>query len=164
VRSAELEALHTSVAVDLLHYFMRRVDTPEDAADLVADTFLVAWRRIGRLPTDLERQRMWMFGIARHSLANWRRGRRRRVALSDALRAQLATAHATETQDDVTDALATLPAEQAELVRLVHWDGFSVVDAAGVLGIRESTARGRYQRARIALKQALATTPARTRR
>ncbi|TBN56883.1 sigma-70 family RNA polymerase sigma factor [Glaciihabitans arcticus] len=164
MRSAELEALHSTVAVDLLHYFLRRVDTPEDAADLVADAFLIAWRRVGRLPTDPEQQRMWMFGIARNCLANWHRGRRRRIALSDALREVLSRTHTPVERDDVTDALDSLPVEQAELVRLVHWDGVSVVDAAKVLGIRESTARGRYQRARLALRIALEATPARTRR
>lgn len=48
------------------------------------------------------------------------------------------------------------PAVSGGLVFLVHCDGFSIVEAASVLGIRESTARGRYQRATIRLRKELA--------
>jgi RNA polymerase sigma-70 factor (ECF subfamily) len=39
---------------------------------------------------------------------------------------------------------------------LIHWDGFSVVEAAELLGLNPSTARGRYAAARTALREALA--------
>ncbi|HEX7717708.1 MAG TPA: sigma factor, partial [Marmoricola sp.] len=41
-RFRELYARHFDA---LLAYALRRVDRPEDAADVVADTFVVAWRR-----------------------------------------------------------------------------------------------------------------------
>lgn len=56
---------------------------------------------------------------------------------------------------DVRDAIARLEPDLAELVRLVHWDGFSLADAAELLGIPASTARGRYQRAKSELRAAL---------
>ena len=34
----------------VLGYALRRVDRPEDAADVTAETFLVAWRRLGARP------------------------------------------------------------------------------------------------------------------
>jgi RNA polymerase sigma-70 factor (ECF subfamily) len=37
----------------------------------------------------------------------------------------------------------------------VHWDGFSVAEAAALLGIPASTARGRHQRAKDDLRAAL---------
>ncbi|MBM7831937.1 putative DNA-binding protein (UPF0251 family) [Agromyces cerinus] len=40
-------------------------------------------------------------------------------------------------------------------VRLVLWDGFTVAEAATILGISETTARGRYQRARARLRELL---------
>ena len=36
----------------LLAYALRRVEHPEDAADVVAETFLVAWRRRHEMPPD----------------------------------------------------------------------------------------------------------------
>ena len=53
------------------------------------------------------------------------------------------------------DAIGRLSSAQAELVRLIHWDGFAIVEAAQILSIRPSTARTRYQRARADLKTAL---------
>jgi RNA polymerase sigma-70 factor (ECF subfamily) len=150
------------VAGDLLNYFARRVDTAEDAAELLAETLFVAWRRIDALPADDESCRMWMFVTARKVLSNWRRGRKRRFALSRALREQLllaAPAHGAGSDEPdaelVRAAVKELPLSQRELIVLVDWDGFSVVDAAAVLGVRETTARGRYQRAVTRLRHEL---------
>lgn len=159
--AARLERVHELVAGDLLDYFARRVDSVEDAAELLADTLLVAWRRIDRLPPDDESCRMWMFVTARGVLSNWRRGLRRRSALATSLREQLlVSSHRVDGDEEpwaseVRSAIRSIPHAQRELVTLVHWDGFSIVEAASVLGIRESTARGRYQRATIRLRKEL---------
>jgi len=42
-----------------LGYALRRTSTPEDAADLVAETFLTAWRRFEELPSGDEAQ-LWL--------------------------------------------------------------------------------------------------------
>ncbi|WHP17872.1 RNA polymerase sigma factor [Cellulomonas sp. ES6] len=72
----------------LLAYALRRVSDPADAADVVAETFLVAWRRLDDVPAG-EAARPWLFGVARRVLANHYRGERRRDALADRLRDQL---------------------------------------------------------------------------
>ncbi|MBB2959045.1 sigma-70 family RNA polymerase sigma factor [Pseudoclavibacter helvolus] len=54
----KLEALHDANAADLLSYFGRRVSIPADAADLLSETFVVAWRRIDHMPSDPEQARM----------------------------------------------------------------------------------------------------------
>src|SRR3954467_2311584 len=50
-------------------YALRRT-APEDAADVVAETFAVAWRRWDDAPAD---PLPWLLGIARRVLANSRR-------------------------------------------------------------------------------------------
>jgi RNA polymerase sigma-70 factor (ECF subfamily) len=55
----------------------------------------------------------------------------------------------------ILEAVAALPDELAELVRLVHWDGFRLVEAAELIGISASTARGRYARARELLYRSI---------
>ena len=100
-----------------------------------------------------------MFGIARNLLLNAERGRRRRSRLTARLRARLAESTDAAAADDglaVRDAIARLDPESAELIRLVHWDGFSLADAAELLGIPASTARSRYQRAKGSLRAMLA--------
>jgi RNA polymerase sigma-70 factor (ECF subfamily) len=101
---------------------------------------------------------MWLFGIARGTLLNHARGVRRRWALADRIRLQVRgglSAPAADAGAEVRDAIARLAPDEAEIVRLVHWDGFSLTDAAELLGIPASTVRGRYQRAKSELRVAL---------
>lgn len=50
----------------ILGYALRRTDTADDAADVVADTFLVAWRRLDDVPKG-EQARLWLYGTAARS-------------------------------------------------------------------------------------------------
>jgi RNA polymerase sigma-70 factor (ECF subfamily) len=155
--TAEFRAALRLAADDLLGYFERRVGTGDDAADLLAETMLQAWRRAKALPETPERRRMWLFTIAANVLANHRRSVRRRSALADRLKQHLATAVEPDRAegDAVRDAVRRLKPGQRELVMLVHWDGFSIVEAAEILGLNPSTARSRYAAARDALRASL---------
>ncbi|WP_144877503.1 RNA polymerase sigma factor [Microbacterium sp. 1.5R] len=151
-----LVAAFESTASPLLAYLERRVGA-DDAADLLGEAMVVAWRRVRELPVDPEGARMWLFGIARGTLLNHARGARRRWALVDRIRIAPSELHApaADQGSDVRDAIARLDPDLGEIVRLVHWDGFSLADAAALLGIPSSTARGRYQRAKAELRAAL---------
>lgn len=154
---ARLIAAFEASASDLLAYLERRV-SPDDAPDLLGETMVVAWRRVSDLPHDPLRARMWLFGIARTTLQNHARGERRRWALADRIRFHARDTVAAPPSDagsDVRDAIARLEPDLAELVRLIHWDGFTITDAAELVGIPASTARGRYQRAKDELRAAL---------
>ena len=80
----DFEALYALHAGAVRGYAMRRCD-PKTADDVVADVFLVAWRRRAELP---EEPLPWLLGIARHVLANHARSQSRRVRLHDRLAAQ----------------------------------------------------------------------------
>ena len=70
--------LYRDHARGILGYALRRCPDPEDAADVVAETFLAAWRRLPEVPIG-EEARLWLYGTARLVLANQRRGERRRI-------------------------------------------------------------------------------------
>ena len=53
------------------------------------------------------------------------------------------------------DAVARLPKAQRDLVTLIHWEGFAILEAAQILGLNPSTARSRYSTARASLRAAL---------
>jgi RNA polymerase sigma-70 factor (ECF subfamily) len=119
---------------------------------------VVAWRRVDDLPGDPEQARMWLFGIARNTLLNHARGERRRWALADRLRGNPSTETVAPAADDgaeVRDAIERLDLDHRELVQLVHWERMSIVQAARILGISDSTARTRYARAKEQLRTAL---------
>lgn len=112
------------------------------------------------MPSDPEQARMWLFGVARAVILNYQRGERRRWALAQRVRTSAATSGAEPAADEhmeVRDAIARLEPDLRELVRLVHWDGMTLVEAAQIVGVPASTARGRYQRAKEHLRAALGT-------
>src|SRR3954465_9770408 len=88
--AAELfEDAYRSSGTAVLGYALRRVASREDALDVVAETFAVAWRRRADLPVDPEGARPWLFGIARRCLANAARRTRRAGRLGERLAALL---------------------------------------------------------------------------
>ncbi|GAA1168813.1 RNA polymerase sigma factor [Nesterenkonia sandarakina] len=156
-RESPVETALRANSIDLLHYFERRTDR-DAAADLMAETMLTAWQREKDHPEGTESSRMWLFGIARNVLKNSERGARRRHRLASKLRKLLHPDEASHSADDgveVRDAIEQLDPALAELVRLIHWEGFSINDAGQILGLPSSTARGSYQRAKQQLREAL---------
>lgn len=143
----------------VLTYALRRVDEPADAADVAADAFLLAWRRIGEVPGEPE-TRLWLYGAARRILANQRRGERRRGALVERLRGEIAAMSAPDPAADQTTALVRqamrgLREDDREILALVCWEGLDPSQAASVMGIPAATARTRLRRARGRMRDAL---------
>lgn len=152
-------ALFTANERDLLGYALRRADNAADAADVVAETFLVAWRRIDDVPAGSERP--WLFGVAAKVLDNQRRSGWRRGRLSRRLAEQLLTHPRTEADarhdDPVSVAMSRLSPEDREVLRLTAWEGLSPAECGVALGISAVTARSRLHRARHRLKDHLQT-------
>jgi RNA polymerase sigma-70 factor (ECF subfamily) len=140
----------------ILGYALRRVTDPEDAADVVAETFLVAWRRLGEVPVDAG-ARLWLYGVARRVIANLNRSERRRTRLgerlAESLRTELTTRPAPQGEAaEALRAMAELSDEDRELLLLVSWEGLTPGQAAQVLGISALAARSRLHRARRRLR------------
>lgn len=156
----QFEALYRRNARPLLGYALRRVSQPADAADIVAETFLVAWRRLDDVPPAPE-SRLWLFGVARKVMANQRRGDLRRSNLADRLRDDLSglpmpdLSSATADARIVRDAMAGLDPDDRELLWLTCWEGLTPTDLAAVFAIPPATARTRLHRARGRLRTAL---------
>lgn len=152
-REARFERLFRSQADAVRSYALRRA-APADVDDVVAETFLVAWRRLDDMPSD---PRPWLLTVARRVLANRRRSDRRVVSLSTRLAQVAASEHASDTDDGtvgtelrltVLAALDHLPEKEREAIRLLAWDRLSPTDAATVLGCSRATLAVRAHRAR----------------
>jgi RNA polymerase sigma factor (sigma-70 family) len=159
-RTAAFEAVYTATFNPILGYVLRRCDCPEDAADVVAETFAIAWRRMDDIPPG-EQARLWLYGVARKVLANHRRGAVRRQHLSDALAAETAVHYHRSAEDSAETTIGrvfrTLPEDERELLSLVAWEGLDNGEIAKVLGCTRNAVRIRLYRARKRLAQALAT-------
>ena len=129
-RTPVRDALGASAA-DLLTYLERRIGR-QDAPDILSEVMLVAYRRASSLPVRPLEARMWLFGVARNLVLNAERADHRRLRLVDRLKAlpDGSAASASDDGADVRDAVQRLGPETAELVRLIHWEGFSIAEAA----------------------------------
>ena len=136
----------------VLRYALRRTDA-HAAGDVLAETFLVAWRRLERVPAE---PRPWLLAVARRVLANQRRADARRAALVLRMRAEPRGRAAEPIERlDVAAALERLSARDREALLLVYWDGLALGEAARVLGCSALAFRSRLHRARRRLSRVL---------
>ena len=160
-RRARFEGLYAANHAPILGYALRRTASPDDAADILAETFLTAWRRLDELPLGDE-ARLWLYGIARRVLANYYRGERRRSALAGRLRAELAGSYVPPEFDGepakIAEALRRLPQQQREVLALNAWEGLNHGEIAAVLGCSRNAVGIRLHRARMRLAAELAST------
>lgn len=157
---AQFARLYAEYGRDVLAYALPRAGGPEDAADVVAETFLVAWRRARDVPAGPE-ARLWLFGVARRVLANQRRSEGRRTRLGERLRTELRAAVPSQPAPDagergVLSALRRLGDDDRELLLLAGREGLKSPQIAQVLGISSVAARTRLHRARRRLRNELA--------
>src|SRR6476646_932431 len=143
----------------ILAYALRRVEGPEDAGDVVAETFLVAWRRLDEVPVD-DGGRLWLYAVARRVIANLHRSERRRTRLGERLAESLRTELATQPPPageaaEVLRAMGELGDDDRELLLLVSWEELSPGEASKVLEISSLAARSRLHRARRRLRDLL---------
>jgi RNA polymerase sigma factor (sigma-70 family) len=137
--------------------YARRHAAGDDAGDVVAETFTIAWRRWAEVPDPAIG---WLLRTALGVMRNRSRSTRRRdgltarVALLQQVAAPVAdTADAVVHRDEALRRLASLSAEQREALLLVTWDGLTPDEAAHVLGLRPATFRKRVSRARELLSR-----------
>src|SRR5215218_9123212 len=86
-RRAWFRAVYDANYHRVLGFVLRRTANREDAEDVVAETFLTAWRRLDQIPAGVG-ARLWLYGVARNALANHHRGERRRGRLRGRLHAE----------------------------------------------------------------------------
>ena len=147
-----LAAAYDKYAADLYGYCRTLLREPDDAADAVQDTFVIAASKLAGL-RDPGRLRAWLFAVARNECLRRLKSRRQATPLQDA----------PEVADDSADVSAG--AERAETVALVRaaigglndserdaitqlWHGLEVSEVATVLGVSRNHAHALFSRAR----------------
>jgi len=151
---AEFTAVYAATYKPLLGYALRRCDSPEDAADVVAETFTIAWRRAAEIPEGAE-ARLWLYGVARRVLANHHRGERRHMIKTAALRAELPARTPPQNESRVAEVFQSLSERDRELLALVAWEGLTNPEIAVVLGCSPNAVSIRLHRARKRFARAL---------
>jgi RNA polymerase sigma factor (sigma-70 family) len=147
MRRERFEQIYRANYEAILGYARRRT-APDEAADILAETFLVAWRRLDSVP-DGEAARLWLYGTARRVLANHERARRRRGRLDARLReAREVTAEPSGDRATLAAAFGRLSEQEREVLSLAGWEGLDAKQIGAVLGCSANAARIRLHRAR----------------
>jgi RNA polymerase sigma factor (sigma-70 family) len=152
-------------AGDISRYVTRRLG-PQLAEDIVADTFLTAFRTRFRYDPDRADATPWLYGIAANLIRRHHRDEIRWLrALARTGYDPIAESAADLVEDRLTAdaagravaaALAELSAPQREVVLLVTWAELTYDQAAEALGVPAGTVRSRMSRARRRLRASLA--------
>ncbi|RAO31080.1 RNA polymerase sigma factor HrpL [Micromonospora noduli] len=133
------------------------------AEDVMAATYLQAWRSRERVTEEGGSLRPWLLGVATNEARNHARSNRRYRRVAAALLASDFTVpdHADEVAgrlDDsrriaaAIDALARLRRNEREVLTLCLWEGLDYESAAEALGVPVGTVRSRLSRARARLR------------
>ena len=145
-------------------YVTRRLG-PDAADDIVAETFLQAFRQRGRYDAGRASALPWLYGIATNLIGRHRRDEVRLYRALATTGTDPVTASFTDRVDSAVSAsavgrqlaaaLAKLSAAQRDAVLLIAWGGLSYEEAALALGVPKGTIRSRVSRARTKLRSAL---------
>lgn len=139
---------------------MRVLRDPGAAEECTQDVFVSVWRHAATFDPDRARFSTWLFAIARNRALELAR---RRTARPLELHADAPEPTADEATPDassaverrdvserVAEAIASLPDDQASVIRLAYFDGLSHGEIATRLGVPLGTVKGRM---RLALEK-----------
>jgi RNA polymerase sigma-70 factor (ECF subfamily) len=120
-------------------------DSAVAAEDLLAETWLVAARRVHEFSGDTDAFAGWLFGIGRRLAANNRRrfGRRRTEPTGLHVAEAVVDGHELSVTDRawVRETLAHLPRRERDVVSCLDVVGLSIADTAVALGMSENAVR-----------------------
>jgi RNA polymerase sigma factor (sigma-70 family) len=151
-----------------VHRYLRRRVGLDLADDLAAETFAVAFRRRRAFDAGREDARPWLFGIATNLLRRHRRTERRRLAAyartgvdpvtvdDPGLEAVEGRVQADAASRALAHALASLRAEDRDVLLLFAWADLTYREIADALGIPVGTVRSRLARTRGRMRELLA--------
>ena len=152
-RIAKYEALFRQNFSPVYRYLLARLGSRPLAEDICEEVFATAWRRLDDVPFP---ERPWLFGVARHMVVAQRRKEvRRRLALRRLSSQPLVPERSSEAAERDAKVLSALRGKDAELVRLLYWDGLTQAEAAQVVGLSPNAVAVRVHRIRKRLADQL---------
>jgi len=140
---AELYNYYFSRVYNYVHY---RVDDFHAADDLTSQIFEKLFFKLKYYQSEKAVFSVWLFSIARNTITDYYRSKRRNRFTSLEIAAELIDSEPgpgdivtfNETQRQLRKALTFLPKRERDIIALKFWSGFSNRDIARLAGISES--------------------------
>lgn len=162
-RRQRFEELYADSYRPITGYVRRRLGTGgSEADDVISEIFVVAWRRLETIPPP-PKDRLWLYGVARHATAQSLRSRQRRGRLFERVANEISTSTQWSSADDdpvhdrVRVVVAGLRRRDREVIELAFWEGLSYAEIAALLGCSENAVALRIRRAKERVAKSLAT-------
>jgi RNA polymerase sigma-70 factor (ECF subfamily) len=139
---------------------MRVLGDPGRAEDAVQDAFMNVWNRAATFDPERGSMRAWLLTSVRNRCIDYLRGRGAHEREERDLQQDVAYAASPSDpwrevalsleRDAVRDAMASLPAEQRQVVELAYFGGYTQTEIAGMTHVPLGTVKGRM---RLALEK-----------
>jgi RNA polymerase sigma-70 factor (ECF subfamily) len=152
--------LYDSTRARLFAYALRRTRSAEDAADVTAEVFTIAWQKRSRLPGD-DPQILWLYAVARRVLANRYRKLGHQGEVFEKLRLEAKRSLSDSISPPLEESMlgaevfARLKEPDREILMLSGWEGLNPSELGYTLECSPLAARIRLHRARARLTAAL---------
>ena len=151
-----LAAAYDRYSGPLFGYCQSLLREPDDAADAVQDTFVIAASKVGRL-RDPERLRAWLFTVARNECLHRLKARRAAAVLEDIPERPDESvdvggeAERAESRELIRAAVGGLNDGERDVINQL-WHGLEIPEVATVLGVSRNHAHSLFSRARYQLE------------
>jgi RNA polymerase sigma factor (sigma-70 family) len=155
-----LAVAYDRYSAPLFGYCQSLLRQPEDAADAVQDTFVIAASKLGRL-RDPERLRAWLFAVARNECLHRLKSRKDAPPLDDLPEQPDETvdvgaeAERAESRALIRAAVGGLNDSERDVINQL-WHGLEVPEVAMMLGVSRNHAHSLFSRARDQLEASVA--------
>jgi RNA polymerase sigma-70 factor, ECF subfamily len=148
---ATLYDRHGRMAYSLAY---RMMGEKQQAEDVVQEAFIKVWRSAGGYRVGRGSVRTWILSIVHNSGIDQIRSHARRGRMQDKVEASAPTSEPSEAfaetwrntqQEQVREALNTLPQEQLKILELAYFSGYTHVEIAERLELPLGTIKGRMR-------------------
>ena len=148
---AALYDRHGRIAYSLAY---RMVGDKQEAEDVVQEAFVKVWRSAGGYRVGRASVRTWILSIVRNRGIDQIRSHARRGKMHDKVEASAPTSEPSEAfaetwknaqQEQVREALNTLPHEQLKILELAYFSGYTHAEIAERLELPLGTVKGRMR-------------------
>ena len=147
--------LYEAVALDLYRMALYTLGDPQDAEDMVAETFLEAWKGIHNL-RETDRFRQWMLRIlsvrCKRRVARYIQ-EKGNIDIDDYVEEGVPDTGGPRAE--VRDAMARLAPDERQIVLLSVLEGYTMREIAGMLGLPQGTVSSKLHRTLKKLRQML---------